>query len=111
MLIDGSPEPVLSACNADRDLVQMPLVSGCRQTPADLGGKALAELQRPLPHCLVADQDAAGGEHLLDHAQAQGEPEVQPHGMPDHLSWKAVAGVTRMTGVFHPAHMPLSGHP
>jgi hypothetical protein len=56
----------------------------------------LPELQRPLPHRLVADQDAAGGEHLLDHAQAKREPEVQPNRVADHLSWEAVAGIARM---------------
>jgi hypothetical protein len=68
LLVDGAPEPVLSACNADDNLVHMPFVSRCWKTSADLVGKALPELQRPLPHGFVADQDASGGEHLLDHA-------------------------------------------
>src|SRR5687767_15135024 len=73
--------------------------------------KILAELQSPLPHGLVADQDASGGQHLLHHPEAQGKAEVQPHGMIDDLSWETVAGIARVTGVLHPSPMPRSGHP
>ena len=52
----------------------MPFVSGRRQTPPDLVGEVLAELERPLPHALVAHDDAARGQHLLDHAQAAEAP-------------------------------------
>src|SRR5919112_1649624 len=54
MLVHRSPEPMLSACNADSYLVEVPLVTGCRKTAADLIGKGLTELQRPLPHSLIA---------------------------------------------------------
>src|SRR3954451_18454319 len=37
------------------------LVSGTGQTPPDPVGEVLAELARPLSHCLVADDDAACG--------------------------------------------------
>jgi hypothetical protein len=111
MLVHSPPQPMLLASNADRDFIKMPFVSGCGQAPADLVGKALAEFYCPLPHGFVADQDASGGEHLLDHAQAQGKPKVQPHGMADHFGGKAVAGVTRGTGRFHPLRMARSGHP
>jgi hypothetical protein len=75
----------------------MPLVSGCRKTSADLGGEILAELQGPLPHRLMTDLDASGGQHLLDHAQAQGKPEVQPDGMADHFRRETMAGIARGT--------------
>src|SRR3954453_19518181 len=53
----------------------------------------LAEFQGPLPHSLVADDDAACGQHLLDHAQAEREAEIQPDGMADDLSGKPLASV------------------
>jgi len=68
MLIDGSPDPMLLTRNTDYDLIQVPFVSGCRETTADLVRKVLAELSCPLPDRLVADLDAPGGEHLLDKA-------------------------------------------
>jgi hypothetical protein len=110
VLVNGPPQPMLLAADADDDLIEMSFVSWCGQTPADLVGKALAEFQRPLPHCLMADQDTAGGQHLLDHAQAQGEPEVQPTRVADNFSWEAMTGITRVTGVLHPSPMPASGH-
>jgi len=88
----------------------VPFVSRCRKTPADLLGKALAELHRTLPDRLMTDLDAAGRQHLLDHPQAQRETEVQPHGMADHLSWKAMTGIARITRRFHPSRMAPCGH-
>jgi hypothetical protein len=103
VLVDSTPEPVLPTGDANHDLIQMPLVSGCRETAGDLVGNILTELQRPLPHGLMADQDAAGSQHFLDHPQTERKPNVQPDGMADHFSRKAVTGLTRMTGVLHPS--------
>jgi hypothetical protein len=102
---------MLLARDVDDNLVQMPFVSSNWKSAADLFREALAELQRPLPHRLVADQDAASQQHLLDHPRAQRKPEVQPDGMANHFRWKAVASVTRMTGRFHPSQIARSGHP
>jgi len=49
VLVHGPPQPMLPAADADDDFIEMPFVSGCGQSPADLVGKALTELQRPLP--------------------------------------------------------------
>ena len=78
-------------------------------TPADLVGKILAELHRPLPYRLVADQDTSAAS-IFNHAQAQGEPEIQPHNVADDLSREPVAGIARMTVRFMPARMPASRH-
>ena len=75
----------------------MPLVAGPRHPPPDLVREPLAKLQRPLPHRLVTDDDAAGGQHLLDHSQAQREAEIQPDRVADDLGWKAVTGVSKLT--------------
>ena len=45
--------------------------------------------------------DAAGGQHLFDHAQAQREAEVEPDGVADDLARKAVAGVGGLGGGCH----------
>src|SRR5215217_5037668 len=71
--------------------VEVPLVAGTGQPTPDLGGEALAELARPLAHGLVAHGDAAGRQHLFDHAQAERKAEVEPDGVADDLAWKAVA--------------------
>jgi len=101
MLIDRTPQPMLLTCYPDHHLIEVPFVSSDWKTAADLVGEALAELQRPLPHHLVADQDASGREHLLHHPQAQGKLEVEPDRMADRFSWEAVSGVAGMTRGFH----------
>src|SRR3954471_3355240 len=90
ILVDRPPEPVLLAADHQAHFVQVPLVSRVWQLAADLVGKALAELARPLPHGFMAHVDAAGRQHLFHHAQAEREPEVQPHGVADDLARKAV---------------------
>jgi hypothetical protein len=80
------------------NFVQVPLVA-LPAAAAELNGKALPDLQSPPLDGLMADFDPAGGEHLLDYAQAEPKSEVQPHGMADHLSRNAVAGLTRMAAL------------
>jgi hypothetical protein len=81
-------------------------VSGRRAPPPDLVGERLAELERSLPHDTVTDDDAACGQHLLDHAQAEWKAEVEPYHMTDYLGWETVAGIAGQTGV-----VILSGYP
>src|SRR6201993_5408695 len=89
----STPERLLAIRRQYHNLIEMPLVSGMEQPPPDLVSEVLAELERPLPHALMADDDAARGQHLLDHAQAEGKAEIQPNRMADDLGRKPVAGV------------------
>src|SRR5215211_4273269 len=93
ILVDGPPEPVLLAADHQAHFVEVPLVSRTGQPAPDLVGEGLAELAGPLPHGLMAHVDAAGGQHLFHHAQAERKAEVEPNGVADDLAWKAVAGV------------------
>jgi hypothetical protein len=74
VLVDGTPEPMLFPGEADDDLIEAPFVATARRSPADPVGEFPAEFEAPLPDRLVRHRDAAGGQHLLDHAQAQREP-------------------------------------
>ena len=49
----------------------MPFVAPARRSPTDAVGEYLPEFEAPLPDRLVGYRDAAGGQHLLDHPQAQ----------------------------------------
>src|SRR5215212_2744764 len=102
VLIDRAPQPVLLAGDLHHNFIQVPFVSGRRQTPPDPVGKCLAELERPLPHALMADDDAACGQHLLDHAQAEREAKVQPYGVADNLGREAVPGIAGGDRRCHP---------
>ena len=100
-LVDRPPLPVLPAGNGDHHLVKMPFVTAPRGPRPGGVGDLAAELETPLPHRLVADDDAADGQHLFHHAQAERKAEVQPDRVADDLSGKAVAGIGGGAGRRH----------
>jgi hypothetical protein len=51
------------------------------------------ELQRPPADRLIGHEDTALEQHLLNQAQAEWEPEIEPDRMGDDLGWKPVAFV------------------
>src|SRR4051812_43574164 len=106
LLVDGAPEPMLRAGNGNDHLVEVPLVAALRGAPPDAVGEFLAEFQAPLPDRLVGHRDAARRQHLLDHAQAQREAEIEPHRIADEFSRIAIAGVKRISGRRHSARIP-----
>src|SRR4029077_14840119 len=106
-LVDRSPQPMLHPGNLEHDLIQMPLVANPRKATTDLIGELLAEFARPLPHGFVADDDAAGGEQLLDHAETQRAAEIQPYGMADNLGRKPITGIAQASERCHPTRLPI----
>ena len=110
LLINGPPEPALPARNADDDFVHVPFVAEAAGGSApDLIGKMPSKFFRPVPDRLVSDDDAAGRQHVLDHAQAEWEAEVEPHRLRNDLSGKAVAAVQRITSnLRHAAQSQIS---
>src|SRR4051812_2471744 len=77
ILVDSSPQPMLFAGDHQAHFVEVPFVSHTGEPTPDLVSEALAELEAPLAHGLVAHIDAAGRQHLLDHAQAERKAEVE----------------------------------
>jgi hypothetical protein len=49
--------------------------SAAGRAPTNVVGEFTAEFQAPLPDRLLGDSDAMRSQHLLDHPQAQWEPE------------------------------------
>ena len=60
VLIHSAPQIMRLAGDLEHDFIEMPLVAGPGQPPADEVGELLAELQPPLADRLVADLDAPG---------------------------------------------------
>src|SRR6201997_3860135 len=85
VLVDGTPEPMLLPGDADDDLIEVPFVATERRSLTDAASEFPAEFEAPLPDRLVRHRNVAGGQHLLDHPQAQREPEIQPYRVADDL--------------------------
>src|SRR4051794_20735192 len=90
----------------EHHLIEMPFVARPGQPSADDVGELLAKLESPLPDRLMADLDAAEGQHLLDHPKAQRESKVQPHRVADQLRREAVAGVEGLGRARHAGLIP-----
>ncbi len=52
----------------------------------------VGQLQRPLAHGFLADDDAARGQQFVHHAQAERKAEIEPDGVADDLSRILQAG-------------------
>ena len=73
----------------------MPLVRRPRRFTSQGVSISLAELEAPFPDRLIAESDSTHRQHLYNIAEAQGEAEVQPHGMTDDLGREAMTMVRR----------------
>ena len=94
VLIHGSPQVVALTLDRDEEFIQVP---GVAQTTLQGSSVSRAEFATPLPNRLVGDNDTALSQQILDVAEAEGEPVIQPHGVADNQGWKAVAVVVRLT--------------
>ena len=104
-LVDRAPQPVLHACDRQHNLVQAPFVSSRGQPAANLVRERLAELQRPLAHGFMTNNDAMRGQRFIRHAQAEREAEVEPDGVADDLGRTAIAGVAGASRCRYPARL------
>ena len=106
VLVGGMPEPMLVPSDADDNLIDVPFVAPARRALTDAIGEFSAEFKAPLPDRLVRHRDAAGGQHLLHHAQAQREPKIQPYRVANDLSGVSIAGANWVSSRRHPARLP-----
>src|SRR3984893_9190825 len=109
-LVHSSPQPMLHPGDLEHDLIQMPLVANPRKATTDLIEELLAEFARPLPHGFVADDDAAGSEQLLHHAETKREAEIKPYGMAEILGWDRIPRIGGASGSPHPTQLPIPIH-
>jgi hypothetical protein len=104
VLIDGSPEPVAFAADLERYFVQMPLVASLYSSSTQACSEAGSELRAPLADRLVADDDPAFGEEILNVTKAQMEPKVQPYSVSDDLGQEALAPIRRTVSSLDDGH-------
>jgi hypothetical protein len=103
----SAPEPVLPALDPELHLVQVPLAGCPTPAAAQPRGEGRAERAAPQPDGLVADEDPALRQQVLDVAVAEVESIVEPHGVADDLGWIAVAAGERVTGEPGRHHLSL----
>ena len=53
-----------------------------------------SEVFHPATDCLVGDHDPTFGQQVLDIAEVEGEPGIEPDGLLDDYRWEAISGVT-----------------
>ena len=97
VLIHGSPQVVALTLDRDEEFIQVPGVAQTTLPSFQGSSVSRAEFATPLPNRLVGDNDTALSQQILDVAEAEGEPVIQPHGVADNQGWKAVAVVVRLT--------------
>ena len=95
VLINGSPQPVAFAVDLERHLIQMPLVAGSHSSSTQPCRECGAELGAPLADGLMADDDPAFGEEILNVTKAEMKAKIQPDGVSDDLGREAVAPIRR----------------
>src|SRR6266849_611002 len=104
VLVDGSPQSVTFATDLQRNFVQMPLVAGSHSSSTQPCRKCGSELGAPLADGLMADDDPAFREEILNVTQAEMEAKIQPDGVSDDLWREAVAPIRRTVNGFGDGH-------
>ena len=100
-----TPERLLAIRRQYHNLIEVPFVATARRSPTDAIGEFAAKFKALLTDRLVRHRDAAGGQHLLNHAQAQWEPKIEPYRVADNLSGVTMAGVNRVSSRCHHARL------
>src|SRR5580692_7496737 len=106
ILIDGAPEPVPLARDRNDDLIHMPFVAASGRTLTDAIRVSLAELPSPLAHGFIRHANPARRQPLLDHAQTQGKPEIEPNGTADYFRREPMATIERIVDSRHGHRLP-----
>jgi hypothetical protein len=76
VLLDGTPQMVLDAWDANEHLVHMPTITRLRSSSHSVG-EGGREFLAPPPDCLVRDDHAALGRQQFDITQADTENMIQ----------------------------------
>jgi len=84
-VVHRAPEEHPASADPNHHLIEMPSTRRRRPTPTQVRRDRRAKFQRPASDRLVADLDPALRQQLLHVPEAQGEAEVQPHRIADHV--------------------------
>ena len=91
--VDGPPKVGHSTVDFQIDLVQMPRRARLRPTLSQLSRDHRSEMVHPTPNGLVRHLHSALRQQILDVAQAEGEPEVEPYRLMNDLRRETIPAV------------------
>ena len=91
--IYGSPKIGHATVDLEVDLVQMPGGVGPGPTSAQDRCDPRSEMVHPAPNGLVGNRDAAFRQQILDVAEAEREPEIEPNSPLNDLRREPVTGI------------------
>ncbi len=89
-MVDGAPEIIALASDADEQFIQMPRVTWVATSMSQLLRERLAKRETPQADGFMADDHAAFGQQFLNLPEAEAKAIIQPDGMGNNLGWKAV---------------------
>ena len=91
--IDGPPQVDHSAVDFQIDLVEMPRRVRLLATLSQVGRDHRSEMVHPTPNRLVGHRHSAFRQQILDVAQAEGEPEIEPYRLVNDLGREPISDV------------------
>jgi hypothetical protein len=91
VLIDGAPQIVLFAVDAENDFIEVPRITRSGAAVPSLVRVCLPERPAPVAHCFIGEDHAACRHELFDIAVAEAEAKIQPHAVTDDLGREAMA--------------------
>ena len=92
--VNGAPQIDHAAIDLQIDLVQMPGRMGLRPPFAQVRRDPRPEMVHPAPDRLIGNNNPAFGQQILDVAEAQRKPEIDPDRVLDDFGRKAIAAIT-----------------
>ncbi len=91
-----APTGLGAGVDFDDHFIQMPFIAPAQLRSADAAGDGLTEFVGPTAHRFVAHLDPARGEHIFDHAEAQGKSIVEPHRQGNDVTGETMAVVRHL---------------
>jgi hypothetical protein len=107
VLINGTPEIVLTTTNPNEDFVEVPDVAAPRPLPSCLACVLAAELLAALADGFVGDFHSSLRKQILNVSEAQREPVVEPNGVADDLGGESITSVAGRLAI-HPRSLPIT---
>src|SRR5271166_3559424 len=91
--VDGAPQVNHAPIDFQIDLVEMPSRMRFQAALSQVGRNHRSEMVHPTPNRLVRHRHSAFGQQILDVAQAEGEPEVEPYCLVNDFGRETIPGV------------------